>query len=72
MMARRSRAAVLGLGLTQVPQDFVEDEIARGELVEVLPGARPAPMPISIVNPAARLVPQRVRVLIDALQSLQP
>ncbi|MGZ5180606.1 MAG: LysR family transcriptional regulator [Ramlibacter sp.] len=65
-------AARLGLGLAQVPDYFVRDEIARGELVELLPGLRPAPMPISFVYPAARLVPQRVRVLIDALQALHP
>jgi hypothetical protein len=29
-------------------------------------------MPISIVYLAAKLVPQRVRVLVDALQSLHP
>lgn len=60
-------AARLGLGLAQVPDYFVQDELARGELVEVLPHARPAALPISIVYPGARLVPLRVRALIDEL-----
>lgn len=64
-------AVKLGLGLAQVPDYFVHDELARGELVEVMPHARPPPLPISIVYPSARLVPQRVRVLIDELVRLQ-
>lgn len=64
-------AARLGLGIAQVPDYFTTDGIARGELVEVLPGARPAPMPLSIVYPGARLVPQRVRVVIEALEALR-
>jgi LysR family transcriptional regulator for bpeEF and oprC len=64
-------AARLGLGLAQLPDYFVREELARGELVEVLPSSRPAPMPVSIVYPGARLVPQRVRVLIEELESLR-
>ncbi|MBA2963983.1 MULTISPECIES: LysR family transcriptional regulator [Ramlibacter] len=65
------QAALLGMGLAQLPDYFVRDEIGRGELVEVLPALRPAPIPISIVYPGARLVPQRVRVVIDALLTLK-
>jgi DNA-binding transcriptional LysR family regulator len=64
-------AAVLGLGLTQIPDYMVRDELARGELVEVLPAHRPAAMPISAVVPTLRLLPPRVRVLLDALQQLR-
>ncbi len=64
-------AARMGLGIAQVPDHFVTDELARGELVEILPGARPAPLPVSIVYPGARLVPQRVRVAIEALEALR-
>lgn len=63
-------AARLGLGIGQVPDYMVRDEIARGEIVEVLPGCRPEPMPISVVTPAGRLQPARVRVTIDALVAL--
>ena len=64
-------AARLGLGVAQLPDYFVQDAIARGELVEVLPQCRPAPLPISIVYPGARLVPQRVRVLLEELESMR-
>ena len=63
------QAAVLGLGLAQVPDYMVEDEIAAKQLVEVLPEHRPPPMPIHAVMPAQRLVPARVRVLLEALDA---
>ena len=64
-------AARLGLGLAQLPDYVVQDDLARGELVPVLPELQPAPMPISAVFPSGRLVPPRVRVLLDALESLR-
>lgn len=64
-------AARLGLGLAQLPDYFVRDELARGELVELLPTARPAPLPVSIVYPGARLLPLRVRLLLDELDTLR-
>ena len=60
-------AARLGLGLAQVPGYFVRDELARGDLVEVLRNCRPEPLPVSVVYPGSRLVPQRVRALLEAL-----
>ena len=64
-------AAQLGLGLCQLPDYIVQDEVARGELVELLPGHQPAPMPISAVVPSGRLMPPRVRVLLEALEALR-
>ena len=64
-------AARLGLGLSQLPDNVVQEELARGELVEVLRRLRPAPMPISAVVPSGRLVPPRVRVVLDALEALR-
>lgn len=61
------RAAVLGLGLTQVPDYMVAAELAEGRLREVLPEHRPPVMPIHAVMPANRMVPARVRVLLEAL-----
>ena len=63
-------AAVLGLGVMQIPDYMVAGEIARGALVEVLQAHRPAPMPISAVVPSLRLMPPRVRLALDALQAL--
>jgi LysR family transcriptional regulator for bpeEF and oprC len=64
-------AARLGMGLCQVPDYVVQDDLANGELVEVLPGFQPAPMPISAVVPSGRLVPPRVRVALALLETLQ-
>ncbi|HXD05328.1 MAG TPA: LysR family transcriptional regulator [Burkholderiaceae bacterium] len=64
-------AAVAGLGLAQVPDYMASDEIERGLLVEVLPGHRPAAMPISAVMPSSRLMPPRVRLLLEVLDELR-
>lgn len=64
-------AVRLGLGLSQLPDYMVADELASGALVEVLPAHRPEPLPISAVTPSGRLVPPRVRLLLDALTTLR-
>ena len=63
-------AACLGMGLVQLPDYMVADQLARGELLEVLPSCRPEAQPISAVVPSGRLVPARVRVLLEALKPL--
>ncbi|MEJ8856722.1 LysR family transcriptional regulator [Variovorax robiniae] len=65
------QAAVLGLGMVQLPSVMVDDELRDGRLVELLPSLRPLPMPISAVYPSQRLLPPRVRVLLDALMALE-
>lgn len=64
------QAAVLGLGLTQVPDYMAAADIAAGRLTEVLPQHRPPAMPIHAVMPGNRMVPARVRGLLDALEAL--
>ncbi|HJV60735.1 MAG TPA: LysR family transcriptional regulator [Albitalea sp.] len=64
-------AVKLGMGICQLPDLLVDDELARGELVELLPSCRPEAMPISIVYPSGRLVPSRVRAAIEALSALR-
>ena len=63
-------AARLGMGLVQLPDYMVAAELQRGELIEVLPSCRPEPQPISAVVPSGRLLPARVRVLLEALKPL--
>ncbi len=63
------RAAVLGLGIGQVPHYMVTRELAAGTLVELLSSFRPAAMPIWAVMPSGRLVPARVRGLLDLLET---
>ncbi len=66
-------ACVAGLGLIQAPELGVREEIARGELVEVLPQYRPAPMPVSLLYAHRRNLPKRVRTFMDwVAEVLQP
>ncbi|HYD96379.1 MAG TPA: LysR family transcriptional regulator [Noviherbaspirillum sp.] len=61
------QAACHDLGLTQVPDYMVAEELGNGTLVEVLARYRPPPLPISVIWPGSRLLPPRVRAFIDAL-----
>lgn len=58
-------ACLAGLGIIQVPVVSVRELLARGELVELLPKYRPAPMPVSLLYPNRRHLPRRVRVFMD-------
>ncbi|MEI7037038.1 LysR family transcriptional regulator [Fulvimonas yonginensis] len=60
-------AARLGLGLVQVPRYHVEEDLAAGRLVTVLPDCPPTPTPISLLYPHNRQLSPRVRVFIDWL-----
>jgi DNA-binding transcriptional LysR family regulator len=60
-----------GLGLCQLPDYMVANDLAAGRLVEVLPSCRPETMPISAVFLSGRLLPARVRAAIDALEVLR-
>jgi len=64
-------AASMGLGIAQLPDNMVADEIASGALLELLPSCRPAAMPISAVYPSGRLVPPRVRAALELLDTLR-
>ena len=50
-----------GLGIVQVPLLGVRDELASGELVELLPEHRCAPMPVVLLHTHGRKPPHRVR-----------
>ena len=67
-----AEAAQLGLGIAQLPDYMVSDQITSGALVELLPNRRPASTPIHAVIPANRLVPARVRVALEALEQSFP
>jgi DNA-binding transcriptional LysR family regulator len=62
-------AARLGLGLIQVPDYRVQDDLARGTLVEVLPRFPPTPSPAYVLYPQNRQLSPRVRVFIDWLSA---
>lgn len=59
-----------GLGLIQSPRMGMQPFIDTGELVEVLPQWRPAPLPLSIVTSHSRHLSPRVRVFVDWLAGL--
>mgnify|MGYP002261511649 CR=1 FL=1 len=59
--------AAAGLGLCQTYRFMVEEDLRSGRLVELLPDHAGAWRPFSLVYPANRHMPQRVRVLVDFL-----
>ncbi|WP_066340417.1 LysR family transcriptional regulator [Azohydromonas lata] len=58
-----------GLGIIQAPEPAMRPWMDRGELVEVLPDFRPAPMPVSLLY-AHRRLPRRVQAFMDWLQDI--
>jgi DNA-binding transcriptional LysR family regulator len=58
------------LGLIQVPRFDVDEHLLSGELVEVMPGARPAPMPAHLVYPSRRHLSRRVQAFLAWLEAL--
>jgi DNA-binding transcriptional LysR family regulator len=63
-------ACLAGLGIIQVPVVGVMAELAKRELVELLPGLCPAPMPVSWLSPNRRHLPRRTRVCMDWIAGL--
>lgn len=57
----------LGLGIAQLPRFHVEEDLAHGTLVALLPEWPPEPMPVSILYPRNRQLSPRVRVFIGWL-----
>jgi DNA-binding transcriptional LysR family regulator len=68
--AAYSAAALAGLGLVQVPEVGVGERLQSGEFIEVLGDFRPAPLPVSLLYPARRNLPLRVRVFMDWVTAL--
>jgi len=60
-------SAVAGVGPACVASYQVAAEVAAGRLVEILAAFAPPPVPITLVQPAGRHVPPRVRLLLDFL-----
>jgi DNA-binding transcriptional LysR family regulator len=59
-----------GLGLIQIPLYDVRSHLAAGELVEVLPHLRAAPMPVHILYPHRRHLSRRLQVFVDWASAL--
>ena len=66
-------ACLAGLGIVQAPEIGMREDIARGEVVEILPQLQPAPMPASLLYAHRRNLPKRVRTFMDwVAEVLQP
>ncbi|WP_024302571.1 LysR family transcriptional regulator [Pseudogulbenkiania sp. MAI-1] len=63
-------ACLAGLGLIQVPEPGVRELLVKGELVEVLPDYRAAPMPVSLLYANRHHLPRRVRVFMDWVEEV--
>ncbi|WP_027852420.1 LysR family transcriptional regulator [Marinobacterium litorale] len=59
-----------GLGIVQVPRYHVAAQLNNGDLVEILSQLAPPPLPLSVLYPPQRQVPNRLRVFIDWLVEL--
>jgi DNA-binding transcriptional LysR family regulator len=55
----------LGLGIAQVPRFHVEQDLARGALIEVLKDTPPPSAPVSLLYSRMRQLSPRVRVFLD-------
>lgn len=58
-------SGLAGMGLIQAPAYGLLDHIARGELVEVMPQARPEPVPVYAIHPNRHQLSHRVQAFID-------
>lgn len=65
-------AALRGVGACIASRWLVEDAVAAGELVHLLPGWRATPLPVSLVYPHSRIYPARLRRFIDAMRAAVP
>ncbi|SEI59979.1 LysR substrate-binding domain-containing protein [Pseudomonas sp. NFR16] len=63
-------ACLGGLGIVQIPRLAERYQLARGDLVEILPDYLPAPMPVSLLYAHRRHLPQRCRVFMDWMEQL--
>ena len=63
-------ACLAGLGIIQVPEAGVRHYLESGELEEILPQYRPAPMPVSLIYANRRHQPKRVQVFMAWLAEI--
>lgn len=63
-------ACLAGLGIIQVPEAGVRMALDSGQLVELMPQYRAAPMPVSLVYANRRHQPRRVQVFMNWLEAI--
>jgi LysR family transcriptional regulator for bpeEF and oprC len=60
-------AALLGIGVPQIPQFFAQPFFESGALIELLHSFRPQPLSVSLILPSSRNRPPRVEALVKLL-----
>ncbi|RUP32470.1 MAG: LysR family transcriptional regulator [Curvibacter sp.] len=65
-------AALRGLGLGIFSRWLVEDDLAAGRLVHLLPGWEAPPLPVYLVYPYSRLLPARLSRFIELIRQAAP
>ena len=63
-------ACLAGLGIIQVPSHGIRPHLANGQLVEILPEYRAAPMPVSLLYANRRQQPRRVQLFMNWVESI--
>jgi DNA-binding transcriptional LysR family regulator len=63
-------AGLAGLGLIQAGLNSIRPWLASGELIEVLPDLRPAPLPVSLVVAHRQNLSRRVRIFTEWLEQI--
>ncbi len=64
----RLKAAIDGIGVARLSPRFVDDQLAQGQLVRVLPGHTSSPLKVYVLMPARKLMPASVRALLNVLE----
>ena len=63
-------ACLAGLGIIQVPRTGVREALRTGELIDILPQYRAAPLPVSLIYPHRRNLSRRVHLFMEWLGSV--
>jgi DNA-binding transcriptional LysR family regulator len=61
------QAALRGMGIAMLQHYLVREDIAKCDLVQLLPEATPRALPIHIVYPSRAVLTRRARIVIDWL-----
>lgn len=67
----RVRAAVDGLGVVRLLPAYIEDELKSGKLVRLFPHHLSSPLKVYALTPARRLVPAKVRALLETFDAAE-